>query len=95
MEGVSSGELNVLVRSAVNLDLVVGVDVEGRVPVVVLGSATLATSKLVLPEELQSRAVGGTHGRGHGGQAGENGEEVEHRVSRSETCNRNGGRKLS
>lgn len=37
LEGVTAGELDVLVGGGVYLEFVVGVDVEGRVPVVRLG----------------------------------------------------------
>lgn len=94
LECIAARELDVLVGSAVHLKFVVGVDVESRVPVITLGSAALATSELVLPEQLESGTGGSTGGGGQRGQGGEDGEEVEHRVSRSETFDQIGERCL-
>lgn len=82
LECVTARELDVLVGGAVHLELVVGVDVEGRVPVVVLGSTALAASELFLPDDLKIWAVGHAGGRGQRGEADDDGEEVSHGVSR-------------
>lgn len=79
LEGVAARELDVAVGLGVLLELVVGVDVEGNVPVGLARGAALAAAKVVLPDHLEAGAVGALDGRGEGDDAGEEeGEKVSH-----------------